>query len=466
MSALVTPSPRPPEDRCPGALRAHQAADGLLVRVRLPGGQLRPVQLRVLADLARTDGDGALELTSRANLQLRGLADDTAVRRVADRVAAAGLLPTATHERVRNLLASPLSGRDRAGRLDVRPMVRDLDAALRGAPDLASLSGRFLFALDDGRYDVAALGADLCWTGGSGILLLAGTDTGLRAGPDDAVELLIAAARAFLRVRADRRDLWRLADLPDGPARVTAALDRPTEAAPRPTAPATVGSPSGMSTVSLSTGSTTVGPSSGMSGVGLPPGISDVRSPHGTSDDGSPDRSGPAPVVGGYPGGVVVAAARLGRLTAEQAHLLAEMASTDEIIITPWRSLVLDTGGPDIVGRLATAGLLVDPASPWLGVTACTGRPGCASALADVRRDVTDALSEVGVGVGVGVGAGPATGAVLPVHVVGCERRCGRPVGPAVLAVATGAGYRIEAPGHSGSGTPSAALAARAERQT
>ncbi|AVT35907.1 precorrin-3B synthase [Plantactinospora sp. BB1] len=424
MSALATPSPRPPEDRCPGALRAHRAADGLLVRVRLPGGQLRPGQLRVLADLARIESDGALELTSRANLQLRRLADDASVRRVADRIAEVGLLPTATHERVRNLLASPLSGRDRAGRLDVRPMVRDLDAALRGAADLASLSGRFLFALDDGRHDVAALGPDLCWTGDSQVLWLAGTDTGLRTGPEDAVELLIAAARAFLRVRGDRRDLWRLADLPDGPARVTAALDRPASTAlDRPTS---------------------------------------VAAPTGPSRVGSPSGSAPAPAVGLHPGGVLVVGTRLGRLTADQAELLADLAGTDEIVVTPWRSLVLDTEGPDIVGRLATAGLLVDPASPWLGVTACTGRPGCASALADVRRDVTEALADAGTAGGAAL---PAHVAALPVHVVGCERGCGRPAGPAVLAVATGTGYRIEAGGTSRPGTPATALAARAERQ-
>ncbi|MDW5324798.1 precorrin-3B synthase [Plantactinospora sp. KLBMP9567] len=440
MSALATPSPRPPEDRCPGALRAHQAADGLLVRVRLPGGQLRPAQLRVLADLARDESDGALELTSRGNLQLRRLADDAAVRRVADRIAEVGLLPTATHERVRNLLASPLSGRDRAGRLDVRPLVRDLDAALRGAADLASLSGRFLFALDDGRHDVAALGADLCWTGGSQTLWLAGTDTGLRAGPDEVVELLVAAARAFLRVRGERRDLWRLADLPAGPARVTAALGRPT------------------SPVTAPPGASGAAPAPLASAVAFPSGASGGTSAALASAGAAPPRTSgaaPAPVVGARPDGVVVAGVRLGRLTADQAHLLADLAGRDEIIVTPWRSLVLDTGGPDIVGRLATAGLLVDPASPWLGVTACTGRPGCASALADVRGDVTEALAD----------AGPAGGTALPVHVVGCERRCGRPAGPAVLAVATGTGYRIEAGGTSRPGTPAAALAVRAERQ-
>src|SRR3954468_18835961 len=103
-------------DACPGALQTHAAADGALARVRVPGGLLTPGQLRVLAAAARDLGDGALELTSRGNLQLRGLAGG-AEAELGNRLAAAGLLPSQTHERVRNVLASALSGRA-GGRLD------------------------------------------------------------------------------------------------------------------------------------------------------------------------------------------------------------------------------------------------------------------------------------------------------------------------------------------------------------
>ncbi len=77
-----------------------------------------------LAAAARDLGDGALELTSRGNLQLRGLAPGAA-RELGDRLAAAGLLPSETHERVRNLLARSLTCLA-GGLLHARPLVRSL----------------------------------------------------------------------------------------------------------------------------------------------------------------------------------------------------------------------------------------------------------------------------------------------------------------------------------------------------
>ncbi|MDT0276426.1 precorrin-3B synthase [Blastococcus goldschmidtiae] len=380
-------APRPLRDRadaCPGALQTHAAADGALARVRVPGGALTPVQLLVLSAAARELGDGALELTSRGNVQLRGLRSGSETE-LGDRLAAAGLLPSATHETARNVLASVLSGRA-GGLLDARPWVPAFDAALCADPRLAELPGRFLAAFDDGRGDVAGLGADvglLALGSGDVALLLAGTDTGLRCSPGGAVDLALAATRAFLDERAAQGGTaWRVKELADGPGRIAAALGRRR------------------------------GPL-----VPVPPAAT----------------SGPAGAVPQDDGRTALGAVvPLGRLTAAQAELLAATASGD-LQLTPWRSVVVpDLPDAAAAPSLAAAGLELDPGSPWLRVTACAGRPGCTKSLADVRGDVVRAVA---------AGTLPAGGARQ--HWVGCERRCGRPSGEVLDVVATGSGYRV-----------------------
>jgi precorrin-3B synthase len=148
-------------DRCPGVLRPHLAADGAMVRIRLPGGRTTGPALTRLGELAAAYGSGLLQLTSRGSLQIRGLADPVPESFVAG-VIAAGFLPSAAHDRVRNIVASPLTGLS-GGRADLRPLIIALDEQLRAADDLAELSGRFLFALDDGRGDVVTLPFDVAY---------------------------------------------------------------------------------------------------------------------------------------------------------------------------------------------------------------------------------------------------------------------------------------------------------------
>src|SRR4051794_25081949 len=381
---------RPRADACPGALQTHAAADGALARVRVPGGQLTAGQLRVLATAARELGDGALELTSRGNLQLRGLAPG-AGSELGDRLAAAGLLPSATHERVRNVLASTLSGRA-GGLVDVRPWVHAFDEGLRADSALADLPGRFLATLDDGRGDVAGLGGDvglLALDRDTVALLLAGADSGLRTTPDDAVSLLLEATRAVLDERAAQGGTaWRLAELEEGTARVTARLEgRGDRCGPR---------------------------------VEIPPASATGWAGVQQQEDGR---------------FAMVAVVPLGRMSAGHGELIARIAPAD-LQLTPWRSVVVpdlpDEDVDEAAVDLVTAGLVLDANSPWVRVTACAGRPGCAKSLADVRADAIAAV--VGRTL-------PADGARQ--HWAGCERRCGRPRGEVVDVVATGDGYRI-----------------------
>ena len=58
---------------CPGARRPMPSGDGLIARVRPHGGCLPVTALEHLADAAARFGNGQIDLTRRANLQIRGI---------------------------------------------------------------------------------------------------------------------------------------------------------------------------------------------------------------------------------------------------------------------------------------------------------------------------------------------------------------------------------------------------------
>ena len=58
---------------CPSALRPMKSGDGLLVRIKPNFGQLNSKQLLVLADCLDDFGNGLVDITSRTNLQIRGV---------------------------------------------------------------------------------------------------------------------------------------------------------------------------------------------------------------------------------------------------------------------------------------------------------------------------------------------------------------------------------------------------------
>lgn len=223
--SLAAPEPareragRGRDDACPGALRLHAADDGALARIRVPGGLLTAEQALALATAAEELGDGALETTSRGNVQLRGLAADAGAE-LAARLTEAALLPSLSHDRVRNIVATPLAGLD--GGTDLRPWLRELDALLCASDTARALSGRFLFALDDGRGDVAALDADVTLIArpdGSALVRLGRADWCAEA--VDGPRAALRAAEAFVAL-AD--GAWRVREAdPDG-ARLAARL--------------------------------------------------------------------------------------------------------------------------------------------------------------------------------------------------------------------------------------------------
>jgi ferredoxin-nitrite reductase len=134
---------------CPGLFYATPARDGILSRIRIPGGILNSQQGRVLAEFAERFGEGYVHVTNRANLQIRKTQGVTP--EVLTTLQKVGLAATLTEvDHLRNIMASPTAGIDSLELIDTRPLVRELDAYICGHPELKGLSAKFSVAFDGG----------------------------------------------------------------------------------------------------------------------------------------------------------------------------------------------------------------------------------------------------------------------------------------------------------------------------
>ncbi|MDW5597203.1 hypothetical protein VSS74_22845 [Conexibacter stalactiti] len=375
MAGAATSAARPAVDRCPGVLRLHDAGDGRLARVRLPGGRLDAHGLRALAE-ATALGNGLAELTSRASVQVRGLPADAAAP-LARLLAAGGLLPSPAHDRVRNVLASPLPN------LEIDAIVTAFDEAICADPALAALPGRFLFAIDDGAGLVDLSISDVALVAEADAapepaaapapparfrLHLAATPTSLTVAPAEAVALLVRVAHAFLALRAATDPTaWHVADLPGGADALAAAN-------------------SVKLLVSETSNFTEFGPGTRAQ--------ADGRS-------------------------AITALPPLARLDTGQLTALAELLDAHQLPdlrVATNRTLTIPdvetAAAPTVVGALDQLGLATAAESGWHGLTACSGAGACRRALIDVRAAAAERATR----------RGPDAPAE---HWSACPRRCG-----------------------------------------
>lgn len=368
-------------DACPGALKMHEATDGKIGRIRFPGGKLTPAQLLVMAQLAEECGDGNIHVTSRGNVQVRGISEPADF---SDQALAAGLVPSLAHDRMRNILADP---RDE----QMQELAQLLDQALLANEEVAGLPGRTLFALDAGNGRLASRRPDfgVIRSGADEFhLILGGHPAGFAVAAAEVAPTIVALAA---RWQQQRGTSWRLQEnraLTEALAdQVLAALPAARQAA-------------------------------------VPEIFAELhQAQFGKGQVGWSTTEQELVVLEmGLPFGV---------LPAVTARALAGL--DQPVYVTPWASLVvkdLAAGvAESVVNFFAPRGLVFDENSPWLRVTACTGLPGCDKAKSDVRADAVQ-LIEQGL---------PA--AALPrIHFVGCERRCGHPLVAYTEYLATGDG--------------------------
>ncbi len=439
---------------CPGALRPMMARDGLLVRLKITGGIVPAALALAIAELTERHGNGLLDLSARANLQLRGVTEES-LPALLDGLDALGLLDAdARSEAVRNVLSSPLAGlgrhpstRSEGGRPreawwkgqpplrpfrtgsfpnpagsearqpppppaavplprfaeedtpDIRPLVAALEHALVADPALYALPAKFGFLIDDGSEpslaDIAAdLRFDWCPSARAFAVGLGGTAPDALALGVVAPEELVARAVALAH---------RLLALPGEPRRVrTLVRDLGREAM--------------------------------VDWFG-------ARVPTRSTAVQVPDVVGHR-TFGGTP--ALGLAAPFGRLDAAMLRAAADFsaAGNGELRLTPWRTVLLPHVAPGDaeLTALAALGFIVDPADPRRRVAACTGRAGCERGSTDTYGDAM-ALADL---------AAALPGAGVALHVSGCAKGCARPVRTAVTLVGRDGRYDLVRDGRPG----------------
>jgi precorrin-3B synthase len=194
---------------CPSLAAPMATGDGLLARFRPAAGELSVSELLAITGAAERFGNGRIEVTSRGNLQLRGIRHET-VQPLEDAVLAA--LEIATGVPVET---PPLAGLDPAERTDPRPLAMALREAIasEGLPE--RVSPKTSVIVDGaGALRLDHLSADLRFVAGE-------TGWSLSFGNEVVAEGLTAAAamdRALtgLRRMAAAGPMARARDLVDG----------------------------------------------------------------------------------------------------------------------------------------------------------------------------------------------------------------------------------------------------------
>jgi precorrin-3B synthase len=391
---------------CPGILHAVPAKDGLLLRIRIPGGLIDASQLRAIAVIAVTLPDGQIEITSRANIQLRGMQQKDLNNAVGS-LESAGLLPSRSHDRVRNIIASPFAGMASDELLDTSPLVRELDARLLTDPMLAELHPKFSMSLDGGgkwysrEIDDLALRAVTSEGERHFHLALGGLSTGLSVGGNHAIDCMIAAAKLCLQIS-------KQFELPVRGKRIAAmpvAWERMMDsfsAFMKPCVP-----------------EKQVIAEQVVAEIDWPIGIHATR------------QAGVVSVVPSVP---------LGRLNAQQAQLIAAIADEHgaSLRLAPWRGIVLGAIAAQDVSnvsrQLEDAGLSLDGKDGYRGLSACAGL-GCDASFADVRADAMLLAQKL---------AGRDMEPGWSVNISGCEKQCAMRNGATAELIANESGYSLK----------------------
>jgi precorrin-3B synthase len=360
-------------------------------------------QAAAAAESAIACGNGAIGLSSRGNLHLRGLSERT-LSDLHARLGDVGLIDADPEiERLRNIVLSPLDGLDPDALLDLGESTAALETRLSAAKDLRQLPAKFSFVLDArGRLPLADVDADIRFEASRADALaiyLSGEDAlAAECTPGETGEIAARLGRAFFRL-----------------------------------AGAGEGSPRRMRALVARLGAMAIFAEAGLEARPR------ARSQRRASLGG---------LLGAHEVGanvVVGAAAAFGEIAAGRFLALIERAralGAGELRLTPWRAFLIAgldrEGAESLLASIAEFGFIAGEDEPRLRVAACPGAPACMHAHRPVREDAARWAPLMPKGEGV----------VL--HVSGCVKGCARAAATAATLTATEWGYDLILAGKAG----------------
>ena len=381
-----------------GLFYVSPAQDSFMCRMRMPGGILSAAQFRGVADLADDLAGGFVDITTRANLQVREI-PARAAPEVLNRLAELGLTSRgAGADNVRNVTGSPTAGIDPQELIDTRPVARQIHFHILNHRELFGLPRKFNIAFDGGgRVPVLEDTNDIAFSavqvGDEVLYALAlggitghsdfARSTGIVVAPEDTTPVCDAILRVFIN-HGDRtsRKTSRLKYLLDrwGHAKfveeVEAQLGRTLRRA---------------------------------EGLDRPP-----QEKHGHLGVHAQKQPGLHYV------GVTTA---VGRLTSEQVRGLARVSErfgSGTIRLTVWQNLLISdiptADMPAALEAIAALGLTWEASHVRGGLVACTGNAGCKFAASDTKGHAARLVDFLDERITV---ATP-----INIHLTGCHHSC------------------------------------------
>ncbi|MCC3409925.1 MAG: precorrin-3B synthase [Microcoleus sp. PH2017_10_PVI_O_A] len=399
---------------CPGLFYGSRARDGVLSRMRIPGGMLNVQQCWSIANLVDRYSTGFLQVTNRANLQIRELHSEIPPSIWQD-LQELGLASRRVEvDPIRNIMASPTAGIDRQQLLDTRPLVAAWDNYLQTHPELSELSAKFSIGFDGGelvsirnlRNDILLAAERISTNPEIFFRLYLNSDTGILIEQSQCIAVLASLTSAYLEYTKNSPRINRkkprlrhlLADW--GTEKYLKKVEKNL--------------PFALRRESRELSETNISHNSCATGI-LP--VTDAiftLAPNGNLGI-HPQRQSDFSYIG--------IALPLGKLESKQLRNLANLAqnlASGTLRLTPWQNLVISDIPSsqifEVKQQIADLGLHSSATNLDSCLVACAGSSGCASAATDTQTHALEMVRDLAQKLTIDRS--------INIHFSGCEKSC------------------------------------------